>query len=64
VRFDVEVKTEGETLRRGDLFYEKRRLFRVEHVGTPRGNTHRFTVRFRLLTKINLDRQMREDRAS
>jgi hypothetical protein len=60
--FNVEVKTEGETLQRGDLFYEKRRLLRVERIGKPRGKARRFTVKFRLLGKINLDRQMRSDR--
>jgi hypothetical protein len=60
--FEVEVKTEGEKLQRGDLFYEKRRLLRVERIGKPRGKERRFTVKFRLIGKINLDRQMRSDR--
>jgi len=62
--FNVEVKTEGETLQRGDLFYEKRRLLRVESIGKPRGKERRFTVKFRLLGKINLDRQMRSEMAA
>lgn len=61
--FNVEVKTEGETLARGDLFYDKRRLFRVERVGKPRGKKRLFTVQMRVVGKINLDRQMRSDRA-
>lgn len=60
--FNVEVKTGSEALRRGDLFYEKRRLFRVERVGKARGEKKTFTVKFRLLGKMNLDRQMRSDR--
>lgn len=60
--FNVEVKTEGEKLQRGDLFYEKRQLFRVERVGRPRGKQRRFTVKFRVVGKINLDRQLRQDR--
>jgi hypothetical protein len=60
--FDVQVKTEGEKLQRGDLFYEKRRLFRVDHVGKPRGKKRTFYVRMRLLAKINLNRQMWSDR--
>lgn len=61
--FGVEVKTEGEKLQRGDLFYEKRRLYRVEHVGKPRGEEKRFNVIFRLIGKVNLDKQRRTDRA-
>lgn len=61
--FNVEVKTDGEKLERGDLFYEKRRLLRVERVGKPRGSNRLFNVKFRLVGKINLDRQLREDRA-
>lgn len=61
--FSVEIKTEGEKLQRGDLFYEKRRLFRVEQVGKPRGKTQRFTVRLRMIGKINLDRELRQERA-
>jgi len=62
MRFSVEVKTEGEDLRRGDLVYIKRGLYRVEHVGKLRGNL-KFRVRFRLIGKVNLDREMRTDRA-
>jgi hypothetical protein len=60
--FALEVKTNGEQLRRGDFFYEKRRLFRVERVGKERGKERRFTVKFRLVAKVNLDKRVREDR--
>ena len=63
VSFNVEVKTNGHTLHRGDLFYEKRKLYRVERVGQPRGKSKRFSVRFRLIGAINFDQQLREDRA-
>jgi len=58
----IPVKTNGEVLHRGDLFYEKRKLFRVEHVGKPK-NDKRYTVKFKLLAKINLDIYLRLDRA-
>ncbi|HEX3941364.1 MAG TPA: hypothetical protein VHX11_07780 [Acidobacteriaceae bacterium] len=61
--FNVEIKIDGNTLVRGDLFYVKRRLYRVEHVGKPRGKQNRFTVKLRLVGKINLDRERRKDRA-
>lgn len=60
--FNVEVKTEGPFVR-GNLFYEKRRLYRVERVSAVRGKDRRFRVKFRLIGKVNLDRQMRTDRA-
>jgi hypothetical protein len=63
MRFDVEVKTDGERLDRGDLFYEKRRLYIVDRVSKPRGKKKTYTVMFRLIGKINLDRQRRKDRA-
>jgi hypothetical protein len=63
VRFSVEVKTNGEQLERGDLFYEKRRLYRVERVSNLCEKERTCKITFRLLCKINLDRQLREDRA-
>jgi len=62
VYFHIPVKTGVETLRRGDLFYEKRRLLRVVSVGKVKGKEHRFTVKFALLAKINLDTYLRSDR--
>lgn len=59
--FSVEVKTEGEALTRGDLFYESRRLYRVEHVGKPHGKERRLKVRIKLLARMNLDRARRRD---
>lgn len=61
--FNVEVKTEGEKLERGDLFYDKRKLYVVERVGKPRGRVGIFHVKMRMLGKINLDRQRRTDMA-
>jgi len=63
MRFTVEVKTEAEELMRGDLVYIKRKLYRVEHVGKLRGNL-KFMVRYRLIGKVNLDREMRTDRST
>lgn len=60
--FNVEVKAYNETLQRGDLYYEKRQLFRVERVGAPRGKSKRFIVKFRRIGKIDLNRQLRSDR--
>jgi hypothetical protein len=62
VIFNVEVKTDG-PFERGDLFYEKRGLYRVERVSRVRGKDRHWTVKFRLIGKINLDRQLRTDRA-
>jgi hypothetical protein len=61
--FNVEVKTAEETLERGDLLYEKRQLLRVERVSKPRGKNRRISVKFRIIGKINLDRQLATDRA-
>jgi hypothetical protein len=57
---DVPIKINGNTLERGDLFYEKRRLYRVEYVGKPRGKERTFSVKFKLIAKINLDRYARD----
>jgi hypothetical protein len=62
VIFDVEIKTDGENLQRGDLYYEKRKLYRVEEILPARGQ-RLLTVKFRLIGKINLDRQLSTDRA-
>jgi hypothetical protein len=62
--FNVEVKSGDETpLQRGDLVYEKRKLMRVERVSKVRGKDRHFKVTFRIVGKINLDRQLRTDRA-
>lgn len=61
--FNVEVKTPSEVLRRGDLVYEKRKLLRVERVSRQQWGRRLVIVRFRVIGKINLDRQLREDRA-
>ena len=61
--FNVEVKTVTETLRRGDLVYEKRKLLRVENVSGPRRRDGMFSIKFRIVGKVNLDRQLRTDRA-
>lgn len=57
--FTVEVKTMDENLERGDLVYNARKLSRVEHVGKPHGKGSRF----RVIGKVNLDRQLRTDRS-
>ena len=61
--FQVEVKTPEEELKRGDLIYDKRKLLRVERVGKPHGKDKKFMVRFRIIGKVNLDRERRTDLA-
>lgn len=61
--FNVEVKTADEIVKRGDLVYEKRKLLRVESVRVSRGKKGLIRVTFRIVGKINLDRQLRSDRA-
>jgi hypothetical protein len=61
--FSVEVKTESEQLTRGDLVYDKRKLLRVEAVHKQHHGKRLVVVKFRIIGKVNLDRQMRTDRA-
>ena len=55
VSYYVRVTTNGDTLMRGDLFYENRKLYRVERVGKPRGKKKTYSVKFRLIGKVNLN---------
>lgn len=59
--FTVVVQVNGDALHVGDLYYEKRKLYRVENVGKQRGSKRTFTVMFRLIGKIDLSRQAREE---
>lgn len=60
--FNVEVKTDDEPHKVGDLVYHKRKLLRVERVTKPRGPEQMIRVKFRVIGKVNLDRQLRSDR--
>jgi hypothetical protein len=59
----LRIKEHTDDLKRGDIVYHNHELLRVEGVSKERGEKragYHYTVKFRRIGRINLDRQRRD----